>query len=148
LIAEGASASEITEMTLSIVLTPVPLFSDKVDQACQVVERYLVDSSLKKLFENYLQDIGCTEAEAQTVVSGPEKERLLTDKSAYALQVIRSVNFDWDQSPIKCWKSLQEKNLGLEIPDDNPVLFFQCLNENCMANLEIPFKHIDRCLNL
>jgi len=38
LIVEGASASEITEMTLSIVLTPVPLLSDKVDQACQAVE--------------------------------------------------------------------------------------------------------------
>jgi len=58
LIVEGASASEITEMTLSIVLTPVPLLSDKVDQACQAVESELVDSSLRKLFENYLQDIG------------------------------------------------------------------------------------------
>ena len=66
-------------MTLSIVLTPVPLFSDKVDQACEVVASDLVDSSLKKLLENYLQDIGCTKTEAQTVVSGLEKECLLTD---------------------------------------------------------------------
>jgi len=58
LIVEGASASEITEMTLSIVLTPVPLLSGKVDQACQAVASELVDSSLRKLFENYLQDIG------------------------------------------------------------------------------------------
>jgi len=94
LIGEGASAAEITEMTLSIVLTPVPLFSNRVDRACQVAEKDLVDSSLKTLFENCLQDIGCTEAEAQATVSGLEKERSLTGKSAHVLQVIRSVNFD------------------------------------------------------
>jgi len=124
LIFEGASAAEITEMTLSIVLTPVLLFSNNVDQACQVVENNLVDSSLRMLFDTYLQDIGCTEAEAQAVVSGLEKERLLTGKSAYALQVFRSVNFDWDKCPIKVLEDhLQEKNLGLEILDENPVLF-------------------------
>jgi len=124
LIVEGTSAAEITEMTLSIVLTPVPLFSDNVDQVCQVVESDLIDSSLKTLFENYLQDIGCTEAEVQAVVSGLEKERSLTGKSAHALQVIRSVNFDWDKSSIKVLEDhLQEKNLELEILDDNPLLF-------------------------
>jgi len=123
LILEGESAAEITKMTLSIVLTTVPLISDKLDQACQVVEIDLVDSSLKMLFENYLQDIGCTEAEAQAVVSDLEKERLLTGKSAYALQVIRSVNFDWDKCPIRVLEDhLHEKNLELEILDDNPVL--------------------------
>jgi len=101
LILEGASAAEITEMTLSIVLTPVPLTSDKEDQPCQVVENDSVDSSLKMLFETYLQDIGCTEAEAQAVVSDLEKERSLTGESAHALQVIRSVNFAWDKCPIK-----------------------------------------------
>jgi len=70
LIAEGSSAAKITAMTLSIVLIPVPLLSDKVDQAYQAAENDSVDSSLKMLFENYLQDIGCTEAEAQAVVSG------------------------------------------------------------------------------
>jgi len=124
LIAEGSSAAEITAMTLSIALTPVPLLSDKVDQACQVVESDLVNSSLKTLFENYLQDIGCTEVEAQAVVSGLEKERLLTGESAYALQIIRSVNFDWDKCPVKVLEDhLHEKNLELEILDDNPVLF-------------------------
>jgi len=59
LIVKGASAAEITEMTPSIVLTPVLLISDKLDQACQVVEIDIVDSSLKTLFENYLQDIIC-----------------------------------------------------------------------------------------
>jgi len=123
LILEGESAAEITKMTLSIVLTTVPLISDKLDQACQVVEIDLVDSSLKMLFENYLQDIGCTEDEAQAVVSDLEKERLLTGKSAYALQVIRSVNFDWDKCPIRVLEDhLHEKNLELEILDDNPVL--------------------------
>jgi len=99
LIAEGANAAEITAMTLSIVLTPVQSLSDKVDQAYQVVEIDSVDSSQKTLFENYLQDIGCTKAEAQAIVSGLEKERLLTGKSTYALQVIRSVNFDWEKCP-------------------------------------------------
>ena len=71
-----------------------------------------------------MQDIGCTQSEAQTVVSSLEQERSLTGKLAHALQVIRSVNFDWDKSPIKALEdSLQEKNLGLEIMDDNPVLF-------------------------
>jgi len=38
--------------------------------------------------------------------------------------MIRSVNFDWDQCPIKVREDqLQEKNLELEILDDNPVLF-------------------------
>jgi len=74
------------------------------------------------LFETYLQDIGCTEAEAQAIVLGLEKERLL--KLAYALQVIRSVNFDWDQCPIKVLEDqLKEKNLELQILDDDPVLF-------------------------
>jgi len=64
------------------------------------------------------------EAEAQTVVSGLEKERLLTGKSVYALQVIRSVNFDWGKCPIKVLEDhLQDKNLGLEILDENLVLF-------------------------
>jgi len=122
LVGEGASAAEITEMTLSIVLTPVPLFSNRVDRACQVAEKDLVDSSLKTLFENCLQDIGCTEAEA--AVSGLEKERSLTGKSAHALQVIRSMNFDWDKCPLKVLEDhLQEKNLELELLDDNPVLF-------------------------
>jgi len=76
------------------------------------------------LFENYLQDIACTKAEAQTVVSRLEQERSLTVKLAYAVQVIRSVKFDWDKCPIKVLEDhLQEKNLGLEILDDNPVLF-------------------------
>jgi len=53
-------------------------------------------------------------------VSGLEKERLWTDKSAYALQVIRSVNFDWEKCPIKVLEDhLQEKNLELELLDDN-----------------------------
>jgi len=124
LIVEGASAAEIAEMTLSIVLTPVLLFSGNVDQACHVVGKDSVTSSLKTLFENHLQDIGCTEAEVQAVLLGLEKERLFTGKSTYALQVIRSVNFDWDKCPIKVLEDhLQEKNLGLELLDDNPVLF-------------------------
>jgi len=124
LIVEGASAAEITEMTPCIALTPVLLISDKLDQACQVVEIDIVDSSLKMLFENYLQDIGCTEAEAQAVVSGLEKERSFTGKSAHPLQVIRNVNFDWDKCLIKVLEDhLQEKNLELELLDDNPVLF-------------------------
>jgi len=122
LIVEGASAAEVMEMTLSIVLTPVPLFSDHVDRACQVVENDLADSSLKTLFENYLQDTGCTKSEAQAVVLGLEQERSMTGK--LALQVIRSVKFDWDQCPTKVLEdNLQEKNLELEILDDNPVLF-------------------------
>ena len=57
-------------------------------------------------------------------MSGLEKERLLTGKSASALQVIRSMNFDWDKNPIAVLEdSLCEKNLGLQILDDNPVLF-------------------------
>jgi len=43
LIAEGASVSEITEMTPAIVLTPVLLSSDHVDRACQVADHDLVD---------------------------------------------------------------------------------------------------------
>jgi len=45
LIPSGSSAAEIT-MTLSIVLTPVPLFSDQVNQ---VVESDSVDSSRRCL---------------------------------------------------------------------------------------------------
>jgi len=124
LIVEGESASKIMQRTPAIVLTPVLLFSDHVDQAYQISEHYSVDSSLKTLFENYLQDIGCTKSEAQTVVSSLEQERSLTGKLAYALQVIRSANFDWDKRPIKVLEDhLQENNLGLEILDDNPVLF-------------------------
>jgi len=124
LIVEGASASEITEMTISIVLTPVPLFSGYVDRACQVAENDLIDSSLKTLFENSLQDIGCTESKAQAVVLGLEQERSLSGKLAHALQVIRSVNFDWNKCHIKVLKDhLQETNLELELLDDNPVLF-------------------------
>jgi len=36
LIVEGASASEIVEMTPAIVLTRVLLFSDHMDRTCQV----------------------------------------------------------------------------------------------------------------
>ena len=90
----------------------------------KLLDHDLVDSSLKTLFENYLQDIGCTKAEAQTVVPSLEQERSLTDKLAHVLQVIRSVNFDWDKCPIKVLEDhLQEKNLELEILNDNPVLF-------------------------
>ena len=91
---DGASAAQITERTPSLVLTPVPLCSDHVDQVCQVVEYDIVNSSLKTLFENYLQDIGRTKSEAQVVVLGLEQECSLTGKLAHALQVIRSVNFD------------------------------------------------------
>jgi len=99
-------------MTISIVLTPVPLFSDYVDRACQAAENDLIDSSLKTLFENYLQDIGCTESEAQAVVLGLEQEHSLTGKLAHALQVIRSVNFNWTKCPLKVLEDhLQEKNL-------------------------------------
>jgi len=71
-----------------------------VDQACQVVEADLPNSSLKTSFLNCLQDLGCIETEAKTVMSGLEAESLLSDKAACALQVIRSVNFDWNQCPI------------------------------------------------
>jgi len=38
--------------------------------------------------------------------------------------VIRSVNFDWEKCPIKVLEDHpQEKNLELELLDDNPVLF-------------------------
>jgi len=77
LIVEGANASEIMEMTPAIVLTPVLLSRDYMDQAYQAVEHYSVDSSLKMLFEKYLHDIGCTEFEAQTVISSLEQERSL-----------------------------------------------------------------------
>jgi len=71
-----------------------------------------------------LLDIGCTEFEAQTVASSLEQERSLTGRLAYALQVSRSVKFDWDKCPVEVLEDhLQEKNLGLEILDDNPVLF-------------------------
>jgi len=113
LIVEGGNASEIVAMTPSNVLTPVPLSSDYVDRPCEVAENDLINSSLKTMFEPYLQDIGCTEAEAQTVVLGLEKERLLTGQSAYTLQVIKSVNFDWDKCPIKVLEDHRhEKNFG------------------------------------
>jgi len=76
------------------------------------------------LFGNYLQDIGCTKSEAQAVVLGLEQERSLTGNLAHVLQVIRSVNFDWHKCPIKVLEDhLHEKNLELELLDDNPVLF-------------------------
>jgi len=123
-IAEGLSASEFLIMTPTVVLTPVQLRSDKVDQACEVVETELPDASLKISFLNCLQDLGCTETEAKTVVSGLEAESLLTDKEACALQVIRSVNFDWNQCPINVLEDhLQEMNLELKILDDNGQWF-------------------------
>jgi len=124
LLVEGISASEIVEMIPTVVLTSAQICSDKVDQACQVVEADLADSNLKISFLNYLQDIGCTEAEAKTVVSGLEAESLLTDKAVCALEVIRSVSFDWRQCPLIVLQAhLQENNLDLEILDANPVLF-------------------------
>ena len=84
LIAEGLSASEITVMTPTVVLTPAQPHSDKVDQACQVAETDLTESNLKDSFLNCLQDFSCTETEAKTVVSGLETESLLTDKAACA----------------------------------------------------------------
>jgi len=125
LIAKGISASEITAGTPAVVLTSAQLCSDKMDQACQVSEIDLTDSSLKTSFLNCLQDIVCTETEAKTVVSDLEAESLLTDKAACALQVIRSVNFDWNQCLINVLEDhLQETNSELKILDDNPVLFF------------------------
>jgi len=60
----------------------------------------------------------------KTVVSDLEAESLLTDKAACALQIIRSVNFDWNLSPINVLEAhFQEKDLQLQILDDNPVLF-------------------------
>jgi len=95
-----------------------------VDQVCQIVENDSVDTSLKMLFETYLPDIVCTKSEAQAVVLGLEQECSLIGKPAHALQVIRSVNFDWDQCPIKVLEDhLQEKNMELAILDDKPVLF-------------------------
>jgi len=61
--------SEISGITPTVVLTSVQLRSDKVDQACQVVETKLADSSLKISFLNCLQDLGYTETEAKTVVT-------------------------------------------------------------------------------
>jgi len=145
LIVEGVNTSEIMETTPAIVLTPVLLSSDHMDRTYQVVEYYSANSILKTQFENYLQDIGCTEFEAQTVASGLEQERSLTDRLAYALQVIQRVKFDRDKRPVKVLKDhLQEKNFRLEILDDNPVLFL-CLNENCKINFVILFNHIDHC---
>ena len=100
LIAEGLSASEITVMMPTVVLTPAQQLSDKVDQACQVIEIKLTKSNLKISCLNCSQDLGCTETEAKTVVSGLETEILLIDKAACALQIIRIVNFDWNQYPI------------------------------------------------
>jgi len=51
---------------------------------------------------NCLQYIGYAEAEVKTVVSDLEAKSLLTDKTACALQVIRSVSFDWSQCSIDC----------------------------------------------
>jgi len=145
LIVEGVNTSEIMETTPAIVLTPVLLSSDHMDRTYQVVEYYSANSILKTQFENYLQDIGCTEFEAQTVASGLEQERSLTDRLAYALQVIQRVKFDRDKRPVKVLKDhLQEKNFRLEILDDNPVLFL-CLTENCKINFVILFNHIDHC---
>jgi len=124
LITEGAKASEIMEMTPAIVLTPVLLSSDHTDRIYRVVESHSADSSLKALFKNYLQDIGCTACEAQTIVSSLVQEQTLTGRLAYALQVLPSVKFDWDECPEKVMEDhLREKNLGLEILDDNPLLF-------------------------
>ena len=100
LLMEGISTSEIAEMIPTAVLTSAQIRNDKVDQVCQVIEADLADSSLKISILNCLQDIGYTEAEAKTVVLGLEAESLLTDKAACALQVIRSVSFDWRQCPI------------------------------------------------
>ena len=75
MIADALSASEITVITPTVVLTPAQLRSDKVDQACQVVETELTEPNLKISFLNCLQDLGCTETEAKTVVSGLEAER-------------------------------------------------------------------------
>ena len=61
---------------------------DQADSAYQDRKVAYIDSSLKTLILNCLQDIGYTKAEAQAVVLGHEKECLLTGKSAYASQVI------------------------------------------------------------
>jgi len=73
---------------------------------------------------NYLQDIGCTEAEVKTVVSNLEAKSLLTHKTACVLQVIRSVSFYWKLCPLIVLQAhLQKNNLDLEIAVDKPVLF-------------------------
>jgi len=111
LIVEGANASEIIEMTPALLLTPVLLSSDHVARVYQAVEYYSANSSFQMLFENYLQDIDCTEVEAQRVVSSLEQERSLTGRLTYALQVIRSVNFDWDKCLQGCWKIISRRNI-------------------------------------
>ena len=124
LIVEGAKVSEIMEMTPVIVLTPVLLPGDYMDRIYRVVELYSVDSSLKASFKDYFQDIGCTECEAQIIVSSLVNEQTVTGRLAHALQVLRSVKFDWDECPVKVMEDhLRKKNLGLEILDDNPLLF-------------------------
>ena len=46
---------------------------------------------------NCLQDLGCTETEAKTVMLGLEAESLLTDKTVCILLIITSVSFGWSQ---------------------------------------------------
>ena len=110
LIDEGTKASEIMEMTPAIVLTPVLLPSDRIDRIHRGIEPYSVDSSLKTSFENYLQDIGSAKYEAQTIISSLLQEQTLTGRAAYALQVLQSVKFDWEECPVKVMEDhLREK---------------------------------------
>ena len=97
---------------------------DHTDWVFRVVEPHSPSPSLKTLPQNYLQDIGLTESEAQVIVLNLVQEQTLTGRLAYALQVLRSVKFDWEEYPVKVREDhLRGKNLGLEILDDNPLLF-------------------------
>jgi len=72
----------------------------------------------------------------------------LSDKAACALQVIRGVNFDWNQCPINVLEDhLQGKNLELTILDDNPVLFL-AFKKNGTINFQVLFNYIDHFLRL
>ena len=121
LMAKGINVDSIVVLTPTVFLDTAYLQSSQVD--C-VSEDEIPYSNPENWFESFMACMDMTETELDAILTESEGDNFLFNSIDCVVQAIKSVRFNWSQCPIQILHAyLQAKGLGLEVLENNPMLF-------------------------
>jgi len=121
LMAKGINADSIVVLTPTVFLDIAYLQSSQVD--C-VSKDEIPCSNPENCFESFTACMDMTETELDAILTETEDDNFLFNSIDCVIQAIKSVRFNWPECPIQMLQAyLQAKGLGLEVFENNPMLF-------------------------
>jgi len=121
LMAKGINAAD------SVVRNPTVTLNTGYWQSLKIDCTHQVDTSSSNSviwFESLMTYMDMTETELDAILTESEDDNFLFDSIDCVVQAIKSIRFNWPQCPIQMLQTyLHAKGLGLEVLENNPMLF-------------------------